>query len=58
MDGSHLMNIPIAAFRLWEQQDFKELLNEVKKQICIFQVQPGGRKSARNRLFIDRNVQN
>ena len=23
------LNIPVAAFRFWEQQDFKELLNEV-----------------------------
>ena len=32
------LNTPVAAFRFWEQQDFKELLNEVmdKSAFCKF----------------------
>ena len=30
------LNIPVAAFRFWEQQDFKELLNEEMDKCAFF----------------------
>ena len=34
------LNIPIAAFRFWEQQDFKELLIEVMDKSVFFKFSP------------------
>ena len=34
------VNIPIAAFRFWEQQDFKELINEVMDKSAFFKFSP------------------
>ena len=33
-------NIPIAAFRFWEQRDFKELLTEVMDKSAFFKFSP------------------
>ena len=33
-------NIPVAAFRFWEQHDFKELLNEVMDKFVFFKFSP------------------
>ena len=34
------INIPVAAFRFWERQDFKELLNEVLDKSAFLNMQP------------------
>ena len=33
-------NIPVAAFRFWEQQDFKEFLNELMDKSVFFKFSP------------------
>ena len=38
------LNIPVAAFRFWEQQDFKELLNEVMDKSAFFKFSPDEEK--------------
>ena len=34
------LNIPTAAFRFWEQQDFKELLKEAMDKSAFFKFSP------------------
>ena len=39
------LNIPVAAFRFWEQQDFKELLNEVMDKSAFYKFCPKEEKT-------------
>ena len=39
------LNTPVAAFRFWEQQDFKELLNEVMDKSAFYKFCPEEEKT-------------
>ena len=47
------LSIPVAAFQVCEQQDFKEILNEIMDKSAFYRFNPGEEKNTRNRVFTD-----
>ena len=52
------LNIPVAAFRFWEQQDCKELLNDVMDKSVFFKFSPEEEKvQGKGYLLLEMNLQ-